>query len=101
MLYLILLLYGFHEARGSQFNVPITLSSTPPPLYATLVRAKLQVPASAVVEPSGPAVISKIHNKLAPSPKPYLGRDNCLVSPEGLRLHQGPYCMAYVPLRRI
>jgi hypothetical protein len=53
-LYVILLRYGFHEARGSQFNV------SPPHLIdpVSVLRAKTKVPSSAV-EPSGPAAISK------------------------------------------
>jgi hypothetical protein len=71
----------------------VSVQCTYPPLIypATLVRAKLQVPASALwLNHLAPTAISK----LAPSPKPYLGKDHCLVSLEGLRLRQGPYCMA-------
>jgi hypothetical protein len=70
--------------------------STYPPLIdpATFVHAKLQVPASALLL-NHPAPLRFLnHNKLAPSPKPYLGGDHCLVSLEGLGLRQGPYCMA-------
>ena len=56
----------FNEARGSQFNVPIPpLSSTPPPLYVLNFKSQLQL---SVVNHSAPTTISKIHNKLAPSP---------------------------------
>ena len=54
----------FNEARGSQFNVPIPLSSTPPPLYVLNFKSQLQL---SVVNHSAPTMISKIHNKLAPS----------------------------------
>ncbi len=82
----------FHEARGSQFNVPIRY---PPLIYpATLVRAKFQVPASGLLL-NHPAPLRFLnHNKLAPSTKPYLGGEHCLVLLLGLRLRQGPYCMA-------
>ncbi len=76
------------EALSSMYLSPLIYPTT-------LVRAKLQVPASALwLNHPAPIAISKIHNKLAPSPKPYLGKDHCLVSLEGLRLRQGPYCMA-------
>jgi hypothetical protein len=63
-LYLILLLYGFHEARGSQFNVPIPLSSTTP----LVVSVKLQGPASALLLNHLAPQQFLNHNKLAFSP---------------------------------
>jgi hypothetical protein len=50
-LYLILLLYGFHEARGSQFNVPPLIDP------ASVVRAKIQVPSFSSLWLNYPALL--------------------------------------------
>jgi hypothetical protein len=63
-LYLILLLYGFHESRGSQFNVPIPLSSTPIALYVLNSKS----PASAMLLNHLALLQFLNHNKVAPSP---------------------------------
>ncbi len=67
--------------RGSQFNVPIPLSSTPPPLYVLNFKSQLQL---SVVNHLAPTAISKIIISLPP-PQPYLGKNHCLVSLEGLQ----------------
>jgi hypothetical protein len=46
-----------------------------------------------VVNHSAPTTISKIIISLPP-PQSYLGENHCLVSLEGLKLRQRPYCMA-------
>ncbi len=75
----------------------LSVQCTYPPLIypATLVHAKLQVPASALLL-NHPALLRflKFIISLPPPPKPYLGEDHCLVLLEGLRLRQGLYCMA-------
>ncbi len=80
-------------SRSERLSVQCTYTPLIDP--AIVVHAKLQVPSfSSVVEPSGSAAISKIRISLPPSPITIPEQGPCLVSLEGLRLHQGPYCMA-------